>query len=350
VPVEGIQALHAIYSFIMRRHGIAAAVLAAALVGAIALDGAACTGFAVYSGRTLYGMNFDYPPNEVRFSIEEHEAGALFLGSFLMGDHYASTVGMNEHGLFASDQMVFPARATVDEPAEDELFIWDAFYEGLRECESVDEVLTWIGDRHVVQYPSLQLHNLYADPSGNAMVLECGAAENVITEIEGPFLVMTNFHNGDFRGLALRDIAGVGAERYRVAHRYIEENLDGFDVDHGLEVLRRTSMATGDYRTRYSLVFDPVALEVYIALERDYDHIWKASLTERTIETYRGFDEHHVLPLDETGITEPTLQAFAPPPPEPPVVTEGVTGPRWPLIALIAAGLLGVAVLLLLKR
>jgi len=334
----------------MRRHGIAAAVLAAALVGAIALVGVACTGFAVYSGKTLYGMNFDYPPNETRFSIEEHDVGALFLGSFLMGDHYASTVGMNEHGLFASDQMVFPARATVDEPAEDELFIWDAFYEGLSECESVDEVLTWIGDRRVVQYPSLQLHNLYADRSGNAMVLECGAAENVITEIEGPFLVMTNFHNGDFRGLALRDIAGVGAERYRVAHRYIEENLDGFDVDHGLEVLRRTSMATGDYRTRYSLVFDPVALEVYIALERDYDHIWKASLTERTIETYRGFDEQLVLPLDEAGITGPTLQAYAPPPPEPPVVTAGDTGPRWPLIALIAAGLLGVALLLLLKR
>jgi len=329
----------------MRRHGIAAAVLAAALVGAIAHVGVACTGFAVYAGRTLYGMNFDYPPNEVRFSIEEHEAGALFLGSFLSGDFYASTVGMNEHGLFASEQMVFPARATVDEPAEDELFIWDAFYEGLRQCESVDEVLAWIGDRRLVQYPSLQLHNLYADPSGNAMVVECGAAENVITEIEGPFLVMTNFHNGDFRGLRLRDVAGVGAERYRVAHRYLEENLDGFDVDRGLELLRRTSMATGDCRTRYSLVFDPEALAVYIALERDYDHIWKASLTERTIETYRGFDEHRVFPLDGTGITGPTLQAYAPPP-----VAEGVAGPRWPLLALIAAGLLGVAVLLLLKR
>ena len=336
----------------MKRHGITAAVLAVALAGLIAHVGAACTGFAVYSGRTLYGANFDYPPNEIRFSIEEHETGAVFLGSFLMDNYYAYTVGMNEHGLFSSDQMVSPPRATVDEPAEDEMFIWNAFYDGLRECESVDEVVTWIGDRRLVQYQSFQLHNLYADPTGNAMVVECGATGNVITEIEGPFIVMTNFHNGDFRGLPLDDIAGDGAERYRVAYRYIEQNVAAFDVEHGLEVLRRVSMATGSFKTRYSVVFDPQALEIYVALERDYEHIWKVSLTDQTIETYRGFDDHHVLPLDESGITGPTLQAYAPLPlePEPPVVVEEAARPRWPLLALIGAGILGAVLLLLLKR
>ena len=323
-------------------------MLAVALVGVVAHVSVGCTGFAVYSGRTLYGMNFDYPPNEILFSIEEHEAGALFVGSFWMGEHYGRTVGMNEHGLFASDQMVSPARATVDEPAEDELFIWNAFYDGLRECESVDEVLTWIGDRRVVQYQSLQLHNLYADPSGKAVVVECGAVETVITEIDGPFIVMTNFHCGDFVGLDLNDIAGDGAERYRVAHRYIEENLETFDVDHGLEVLRRTSMSTGDFKTRYSLVLDPEALEIYIAIERDYDHIWKVSLTERTIETHRGFDQHHVFPLDATGITGPSLQRIAGTMP----TSDEQAGPaiRLPLMALILGGILGIALLLVLRR
>ena len=322
-----------------------------ALVGAIAHVGMGCTGFAVYSGRTLYGMNFDYPPNEILFSIEEHEAGAVFVGSFWMGEHYGRTVGMNEHGLFSSDQMVSPARAMVDEPAEDQLFIWNAFYDSLRECTSVDEVLTWIGDRRVVQYQSLQLHNLYADPTGNAMVVECGAAENVITEIDGPFIVMTNFHCGDFVGLDLDDIAGDGAERYRVAHRYIEENLEAFDVDHGFEVLRRTAMSTGDFKTRYSLVLDPVALEVYIAIERDYEHIWKVSLADRTIETHRGFDEHHVFPLDETGITGTSLQRVA-------GIMQPLAGQEGQVIGLpmglmgllILGGLLGIALWLVLRR
>ena len=330
----------------MKRCVVAAAVLAVALTGATVHVGVACTGFAVYSGATLYGMNFDYPPNEILFSIEEHEAGAVFLGSFWMGDHYGRTVGMNEHGLFSSDQMVSPARAMVDEPAENELFIWNAFYDGLRECESVDDVLILIGDRRVVQYQSLQLHNLYADPTGDAVIVECAAAENVITGIDGPFIVMTNFHNGDFAGLDLGDIAGDGAERYRVVHRYIEENLEAFDVDHGLEVLRRTAMSTGDFKTRYSLVLDPEALEIYIALERDYDHIWKVSLADRTIETYRGFDGHHVFPLDESGITGPSLQRVAE------IVRPSAKqeGPaiRLSLIALIFGGILGIALLLLL--
>jgi hypothetical protein len=330
----------------MRRHVITAAVLGIALAGLVAHAGAACTGFAVYSSKALFGMNFDYPPNEIRFSIEEHETGAVFLGSFLMDDFYAHTVGMNEHGLFSSDQMVSPPRAVVDAPAEHEVFIWNAFYDGLRECESVDEVLAWIGDRRLVQYPAPQLHNLYADPTGNAMVVECGVSENVITPIEAPFLVMTNFHNGDFRGLPLSDIAGDGAERYRVAHRYIEQNLAAFDVDHGFEVLRRTSMSTGDFKTRYSLVCDPAALEIYIALERDYDRIWKVSLTARTIETYRGFDEHHVFPLDETGITGPSLQRIAGVEPTPD--EQVAPAVRLPLMALILGGILGVALLLLL--
>jgi len=330
--------------------------LLAILVGLVAvcalgLVGAGCTGFAVHSEPVLFGMNFDCPPNEIRFWIEEHEAGAVFLGGFRMGSSYAYTVGMNEYGLFSSDQMVYPARATVGAPPEDELYIWDAFYDALRRCDSVDSVLAWIGGRRLVQYSSPLLRNLYADPTGNAIVAECGVTENVITAIDGPFLVMTNFHNGDFAELSPADVAGSGADRYRIAHRYIAENLDAFDLDHAFETLRRVALSTGDYKTRFSLVLDPAALAVYIALERDYDHIWKASLVERTIETYRGFAEHRVLPLDASGVSGPTLQAsaaqtsargFA--------VTEDDEAPRWPLLAMVAGGILTVTLLAVARR
>lgn len=281
------------------------------LVGTVVLNGLACTSFAVYSGKTLYGMNFDYPPNEVRFSIEEHETGAVFIGSFWMGDHHGRTVGMNEHGLFASDQMVFPLRAAVEEPAEDEVYVWNAFYSGLREGTSVDEVTAWIGERRLVQYPTLPLHNLYADADGGAMVVEAGEAGNVVTEIDGPFLVMTNFHNGDFQGAGLDEVHGDGADRYRTAYTYIEEHLEAFNIDHAFEVLRQTAQVAGDFKTRYSLVLDPEAREIYIALERDYDHIWKVSLAARTIETFAGFDEEKTLALYGEGVAGPTLQSFA---------------------------------------
>lgn len=307
------------------------------LVAIIVEGGLACTSFAVYSSKTLYGMNFDYPPNEIRFSIEEHEAGAVFIGSFWMGEHYGRTVGMNEHGLFSSDQMVFPLRADVEEPAEDEVYIWDAFYSGLQECTAVDEVVDWIGDRRLVQYPTLPLHNLYADPGGNAMVVEAGASANVITEINGAFLIMTNFHNGDFQVTELGDIRGDGAGRYRTAYAYIDEHREDFNIDHAFEVLRQTAQTSGDFKTRYSLVFDPEAWEVYIALERDYDHIWRASLDTRTIETFAGFTQGKILPLDDEGVVAPMLQAFA----------AEKTDRGWILPLLILGGILAIAAIML---
>jgi len=281
------------------------------LVSVIVEVGLGCTSFAVYSSKPLYGMNFDYPPNEIRFSIEEHEAGAVFIGSFWMEEHYGRTVGMNEHGLFSSDQMVFPLRAESEEPAEDELYIWDAFYSCLQECATVDEVVSLVGDNRLVQYPTLPLHNLYADPSGNAMVVEAGNSGNVITEINEPFLIMTNFHNGDFKETKLNDIHGDGASRYQTAYTYIEKHLEDFNIDHAFEVLRQTAQTSGDFKTRYSLVFDPIARQIYIALERDYDHIWKVSLDMLTIETFAGFSQQKILPLGDEGIVGPILQSFA---------------------------------------
>jgi hypothetical protein len=310
------------------------------LVG-IAVEGVfACTSFAVYSSKTLYGMNFDYPPNEIRFSIEEHEGGAVFIGSFWMGDHYGRTVGMNEHGLFSSDQMVFPLRAGVENPAEDEMYIWNAFYSALQECTTVDEVVDWIGEKRLVQYPTLPLHNLYADPDGNAMVVEAGVAANVITEITGSFLTMTNFHNGDFEGTDRGDIRGDGAERYRTAYAYIDEHIEDFNIDHAFEALRQTAQTSGDFKTRYSLVFDPKARQIYIALERDYDHIWKASLDARTIETFAGFTQDKILPLDDEGVVGPVLQAFA----------NDETDRGWSSSLLILGGILAIVAIMLLLR
>ena len=289
-----------------------AVVVLAALLGGASWGVLACTSFAVYSGRTLYGMNFDYPPCEVRFVLEEHEAGLVFIGSFWMGDHYGRTVGMNSQGLFSSCQMVSPAKARVEERGSDELYVWNAFYEGLQTCSSVAEITDFIADERLVQYPTLTLHNLYADVEGSAMVVESGETGNVITEIDGPFIAMTNFPNGDFQGVDYREVRGDGAHRYRIAYATIEERFDDFDLGDAFETLEQTVQSTGEYSTLYSLVFNPIAREVYIALERDFDHIWKVSLDNQTIETFRGFDKAVTLPMASEGVLGSTLQSYVP--------------------------------------
>jgi len=302
----------------------------------------ACTSFAVYSGRTFYGMNFDYPPCQVRFVLEEHEAELVFIGSFWMGDHYGRTVGMNSQGLFSSCQMVSPAKARVEEPGSDELYVWNAFYEGVQSCSRVREVADAIADKRLVQYPTLTLHNLYADVQGRAMVVEPGETGNVITEIDGPFMVMTNFPNGDFQGVDYREVRGDGAHRYRTAYATIEEHFDDFDLGDAFETLERTVQSTGEYPTLYSLVFDPIAREIYIVLERDFDHIWKVSLDNQTIETFRGFDKAVTLPMASEGVLGSDLQSYE----------SAEVEQDWQRLAMVIAGLsvLGIGLVLFLTR
>jgi hypothetical protein len=324
----------------MTRHALLGVVLAVVLGGAHCTM-LACTSFAVYSGKTLYGMNFDYPPCEVRFVLEEHKAGLVFIGSFWMEDHYGRTVGMNDQGLFASCQMVSPARASAEEPKPDELYIWNAFYEGVQSCSCVSGVAAFIADKLLVQYPSLGLHNLYADAEGSAMVVEPGETGNVITEMDGPFIVMTNFPNGDFQGVGYHEVRGDGAHRYETAYASIEEHFGDFDLDDAFEIVERTVQSTGEYPTLYSLVFDPLAREVYIAIERDFDHIWKVSLDDRSIESFYGFDEQISLSMGSEGILASALQGYVPT-----QARHGWWRPAMVITALLAIGL-GLALLLM---
>ena len=57
----------------------------------------------------------------------------------------------------------------------------------------------FLADKRIVHW-SRTLHDLFADLYGNAMVVEAGDEENVVTRIEDDLLVMTNFPNGDFVG------------------------------------------------------------------------------------------------------------------------------------------------------
>jgi len=310
----------------------------------IACDGAASTAFAIYSAKTLYGVNLDSEAREVRFSIETQGDGVVFFVSSEVDGVFLPTVGMNRDGLFASTQSVLPRRATSGSDSDEELPVWDAFYDGLRASSSVENVIRWIGDRRLVQEPPLELHTLYADRGGDARIVECGIGGNTISEMSGSSLVMTNFRNGDFLSLGLDDIAGHGAERYRIAHRYLEERADAFDIDEGFELLRRASMSTGDRPTRCSLVFDPKELEVYVALERDYERVWKVSLIERTIETHRGFEEHRALALDEAGLPSGILSAEA----DGEAVDAGGPSRALGWIALIAGGILAIVLWLVL--
>lgn len=270
----------------------------------------ACTSFAVYAGETLYGMNFDYPDTEIRFTIYPSGDLKVFQMEFLQDDGFAGTAGMNSAGLFSSCQMLLPEVPGTRAPGPDEVYTWQAYRQALFDSESVEEVAEFLSDKRVVHW-SITLHDLFADVHGNAMVVEAGDGENVVTPIEDGFIVMTNFPNGDFSGQGYERVEGVGAERYKAAYENISAHIDAFNVARAFETLEK-AVSSGDFPTQASMVFEPETNAVYIALKKGFGRIWKVSITEQTIETYLGFGRTRKMNLDSTGITASALERSSP--------------------------------------
>jgi hypothetical protein len=227
---------------------------------------------------------------------------------FAQGDDFSMTVGMNSAGLFSSCQMLYPEAPATTPLGPSDLYPWQVYREALFDMESVSEVTEFISDKKVVHW-SVTLHDLFADVYGDAMVVEAGGTENVITRIEDDFIVMTNFPNGEFAGQSYNQVEGVGADRYKIAYENISDNLDTFDVDLGLETLEKAAL-TGEFSTQASMVFDPEKGQVYIALRRDFGKVWKVSIADGTIETYSGFGRTRTMPLDASGVLASELESF----------------------------------------
>ena len=119
---------------------------------------------------------------------------------------------------------------------------------------------------------------------------------------------MANFSNGDFAGQNWKDVSGVGATRYRNAYQHILDNYDSFDVQDGLNALKKAIQSSGGYKTQCSMVFDPENNEVYIVLHRNFNKIYKLSINNGTLETYSGFEKNNSFTINQTGITSTQLK------------------------------------------
>jgi hypothetical protein len=270
----------------------------------------ACTSFAVYSDETFYGMNFDYPDTEIQFTIEPSGDLKVFQMKFADGEGFAATVGMNSAGLFSSCQMLFPEVPQATSRGPDDVYPWEVYRQALFASERVEEVTEFLSDKRVIQ-GSVTLHDLFADLQGDAMVLEAGDKEDIITWIEGDFIVMTNFPNGDLAGQSYKNAEGVGADRYKMAYENISDHLTTFDVERGLETLEKVALS-GEFSTQASLVFAPERGEIYVALKRDFSKVWKVSLVDETVETYSGFGRARRMNLDSAGVTASELGKGSP--------------------------------------
>ena len=296
----------------------------------------ACTSFAVYTDQPLYGMNFDYPEVDVRFTITTSGDKKIFQMEFMQEGEFVPTVGMNNAGLFASCQMLFPEVEPSAGSEGKDVYTWQVYREALSNFNSVADVYAYLQDRRVLHW-GVTLHDLIADEAGDAMVVEVGEKENLITLMEGDFLVMTNFPVAEYQGGSYKDVEGAGADRYIAAYENIQENPSAFQVNQALETLE-LALSGGEWPTQASMVFDPLMDEVFIALKGDFTRIWKVSIEDEIIETHAGFGEAFQMPFGPSGVLASDLAGAS-----------AVSGLPWGIAIALVIVIVGVGVFLLAR-
>ncbi|MCP4345979.1 MAG: hypothetical protein GY795_10695 [Desulfobacterales bacterium] len=260
----------------------------------------ACTSFAVFSNHVFYGMNFDFADAAMKFLITTNGDMKTFHLAFerVFGDIgiFVKTAGMNTKGLFSSCQEQCPLEEISQEFADGNMYVFQ-LYEKIDCLSSVGQIEKITDKTKIINFPELNLHNLFADKNGNAIVTESGCYGNAVTRMDGRFMVMTNFANYLLDGKAYTDAEGKGAERYKICHEYLHDTLHNFTIENGFELLKKACNRDPEYPTGCSMVFDPQNNDVYIVLFRDYKRIFKLSIENSAVEIWRGHTDKHSQPV-----------------------------------------------------
>jgi hypothetical protein len=265
----------------------------------------ACSGYVVYSNETIYGMNYDDRPGpEMYFSIQKAGELKYFLLCFEQGGQLYTVTGMNNQGCFMSIQMAFSDKPTGKEKPT--MLLPNAALSYLRKGTSLQYIENLAKENYMINPSGWTLHSLLADATGRAMILEVGKKDNIVIPNEKNFHVMTNFNNANFIGKDYREIQAVSADRYKSIYKMILEKMGHFTFDIGFDILKGATQSS----TRSSVLYYPKKGEIYVVMDRNFARIWRISLTNETIETYRGFKTSKKVKLDDNGITETELSKW----------------------------------------
>ncbi|MHA1157025.1 MAG: hypothetical protein ACTSQK_13040, partial [Candidatus Heimdallarchaeota archaeon] len=247
-----------------------------------------CTIFTTTIGDKVYfGNNEDYKydgtyiwliPSQERYSISGSNQinGAVFFGfdnnddTDVDGDPQG---GMNDKGL-CFDANGLPS-TKINYSSGIAFPYTHPFYEILWEYSTVNETIEWFKTHYFGMYMTCQIH--FADASGDAVVVSVDADGNfVFTRInDSSYLVSTNFN------LANNENGLYPCQRYDTACSMLENitTEDNLTIEACSDVLDAVH-GEGEYRTRYSNIFDLVNQEIYIYQDRNYERVAKLSLEE----------------------------------------------------------------------
>lgn len=276
------------------------------VISAFNISSYACSSFAYYGDKVYYGMNWDYYPNyDATFYISEVNNMKVFT---VFDQDGADFTGMNTEGFFAAQIMVTPTEKfgvlrELQNKTLKRIQMKDLYRESLYKYSKLEQVDDYLRDKRLL-YSTTELHTMFADKFGFAQVIEVGEHENMITKLKDKFLIMSNFTNYYFEDTDYKKIAARGSDRYIAGYDYMLKNIDNFDLNKGIGMLEAMKCDDMSFHTLCSFLYEPATNSVYIAISRDFSKVWRLSINNGTIETYRGFDEPMKIAVDSIRLSD----------------------------------------------
>ena len=285
----------------MRKHYILLTISLVIFVTLVySLPGMACSSYVIYTPKeVVYGMNFDSSIDcDTLYMIGKLPSGKKYFLQCFQGSatEYYPQVGMNEDGLYGELHSV-EAVAYTGKDKKPTLSIALALEEVLKGKKTLAETEAYLNSYRLVNPTGWGLHTLYADKSGHAGIFEITATGNVEIKNDKNFMIMTNFYLSNNIGETYKTMHGYGADRYRKLYETVQKNLNKLTIDTCFSMLQE--VANGS--TRSTTIFFPLKQEIYL-MSDDISRIWKISLKDETIETYRGFRVRKKVKLTSEGI------------------------------------------------
>jgi len=166
----------------------------------------------------------------------------------------------------------------------------------LKRSRSVEDVRKLLNTTNVTHEEGWY-HELFADKSADSTIVEAGEQGNIIMDGDRKFTILTRFTNTllptDFRNI----LDEPGGSIYVNTYDHIINNYETYSIDKAFETL-----AINKANTDFSLVFDPEMNEIYIHISSGYNKIWKISMSQRTVETYKNFTNPYKTNIGEEGL------------------------------------------------
>ena len=246
-------------------------------------------------------MDTPLPDTEFTFIIKNEKVGKVF--SF---NEQLNFLRINDKGLFCVFQSKLPSDDNYKKRLDkNEIYIL-SLSNLIKDFKKVKQVKDYLKDKKIITYsplPDRAWHALFADKYNDFMIAEIWKGKNEIVTNKQKFIVMTNFQNSVFKDKSYKDIINLpGGDRYITAYDYIRDNINNFNIEKAWEVLKKTKQE-GSAFTICSTIFLPEENIIYVVLNREFEKIWKISIDNRTIETFKGFKTKSLIDINEKAVS-----------------------------------------------